>query len=119
MVMYEINKIPVPPWETDYEKTADLHEAIGCTDPGDPEATGSPRFLKDRHVEGGGWFHVREVDAEGEAKITVRFCCPDCGLCGALDDHEISPDGTVVPSVVCPNDECDFHETVRLQGYEP
>jgi len=30
-------------------------------------------------------------------------------------DHEITVDGTVQPSVDCPEDGCDFHEFVRLE----
>lgn len=32
--------------------------------------------------------------------------------------HTIAADGTVSPSVVCPIEGCDFHEFVRLIGWE-
>lgn len=45
------------------------------------------------------------------------LCCPDCGETGGLD-HEIDNDGTVTPSLVCPNDGCSFHEMVKLKDWE-
>jgi hypothetical protein len=35
----------------------------------------------------------------------------------ARTGHEIAADGKVSPSAVCPEDECDFHEFVRLTGW--
>lgn len=32
--------------------------------------------------------------------------------------HQIADDGTVTPSVVCPGVGCDFHEHVKLDGWE-
>ena len=49
---------------------------------------------------------------------TAAFVCPICGTLAMLIDHEIAPDGTVTPSVVCPTEGCDFHEFVRLEGWE-
>lgn len=43
--------------------------------------------------------------------------CPHCGTAAELD-HSIASDGTVTPSVVCPVIGCDFHEYVRLEGWE-
>ena len=34
--------------------------------------------------------------------------CPKCGEWGTVDDDQLH--GRV--SVICPNDDCDFHETV-------
>ena len=39
------------------------------------------------------------------------------GHIGSLDDHSISPDGTVSPSVVCQHDGCTFHEYIRLEDW--
>lgn len=47
----------------------------------------------------------------------VAFCCPN-GHIGGLSDHEIAPDGTVSPSVVCPEPGCDFHEFIKLEGWQ-
>lgn len=37
---------------------------------------------------------------------------------GLIDEHEIAADGTVTPSVVCNQDGCDFHEHIRLIGWD-
>lgn len=47
---------------------------------------------------------------------SVWVTCPK-GHCGTLDDHTVRDDGTVVPSLVCPDGGCDFHENVRLIGW--
>ena len=52
-------------------------------------------------------------------KRSAGFTCPRCGLTGSLSDHEIRPDGTVNPSVVCPGEGCDFHAFIRLEGWKP
>jgi hypothetical protein len=36
----------------------------------------------------------------------------------ALTQHTIAPDGTVSPSLVCPELGCGFHEWVRLEGWQ-
>ncbi len=51
-------------------------------------------------------------------KCSAGFTCPRCGLTGSLADHEIRPDGTVSPSVVCPGEGCDFHAFIRLGGWK-
>lgn len=47
--------------------------------------------------------------------------CPNGHNCAigifGITRHTIAADGEVNPSVVCP--ECDFHEFVRLDGWEP
>lgn len=48
---------------------------------------------------------------------SASFMCPNRHY-GSLMDHEIAADGTVSPSVVCPTEGCDFHEHVRLVGWE-
>lgn len=48
---------------------------------------------------------------------TVVMKCPN-GHIGVLDDHFISPGGIVEPSVVCPYEECGFHDHVVLVGWE-
>lgn len=47
----------------------------------------------------------------------VSVCCPDCGKAGALTDHDIDKSGYVRPSLVCPNDDCDFHQFVKLEDW--
>ena len=55
----------------------------------------------------------------GGGKMSAAFNCPFCGAHGTLEDHEIKADGTVEPSLICPNDEkgCMFHDHVRLLGW--
>lgn len=50
-------------------------------------------------------------------KTVVLMSCPDCGKLGGLGDHVIEDDGRVKPSVVCPVEECGFHDTVKLLGW--
>jgi hypothetical protein len=57
----------------------------------------------------------RLLKARGKLSAMVR--CPKCGLEASLLDHEIAADGTVTPSMQCPKDGCDFHETVLLEGW--
>jgi hypothetical protein len=47
---------------------------------------------------------------------TALFCCTN-GHIGSLSDHEILPDGTVNPSVVCPHEGCNFHEFIKLEDW--
>lgn len=42
--------------------------------------------------------------------------CPN-GHIGTFDDHLISENGEVSPSVVCPEDDCSFHEWITLADY--
>lgn len=50
----------------------------------------------------------------------ASFSCPKCGDRGGLGhgtNHKIAADGAVTPSVMC--DRCDFHDFVKLEGWEP
>lgn len=51
----------------------------------------------------------------GRAQVVTR--CSN-GHIGSLDDHKISSDGTVSPSVVCQKEGCNFHEFIKLEGWE-
>lgn len=64
-------------------------------------------------VPGGGWHHVM-LDGK---PVAVAYC-PKCGKKGYLNGHEIADDGKVTPSLICPHTPCDFHDFVRLLGYE-
>ena len=50
---------------------------------------------------------------------TALFCCPKCGEAASLFGHTIAVDGTVTPSVVCPQEGCTFHEFIRLEAWKP
>lgn len=53
-----------------------------------------------------------------EAGTSASFTCPNCGQLAVLTDHDISDNGEVSPSVVCPHDECTFHDRVTLVGWK-
>jgi hypothetical protein len=59
----------------------------------------------------GTWRH-----GTSDGSPTAFFRCPQCPTLGALaGTHDIAADGTVTPSVVCPN--CSFHEWIKLDGW--
>jgi len=68
----------------------------------------------DENGAGARWKLVYELGGRRNAKVW----CPR-GHYGYLDDHEIAADGTVTPSLVCPDDHCDWHVNGRLVGWEP
>ncbi len=55
------------------------------------------------------------VVSEGKPKAILE--CPKCGKSASLDHHEISQDGSVLPSVVCTEEGCDFHEFIKLKNW--
>ena len=61
-----------------------------------------------------GCYRSSTIGGERSATIT----CPNCGLVGSLaGNHEVGPDGTVTPSVVCVGDGCEFHKFIQLEGW--
>lgn len=64
----------------------------------------------------GSWYLVYKE------KHTI-FVCPSCGQPSCLQDeargnnHTITPDGTVQPSVVCNWPGCTFHDFIKLLDY--
>ena len=56
---------------------------------------------------------------------TATMTCPNCGTLMSLENHSISADGTVSPSVVeplnpktkCPS-SCGFHDFVKLEMWD-
>lgn len=65
-----------------------------------------------------GWDRGALENEEGTAIMggMVLMKCV-CGRIGSLYEHHVDADGTVVPSVVCMNDDCDFHKNVILEDY--
>ena len=55
------------------------------------------------------------IELSGEA-AAVWVACGACGVRGSLEDHSISDDGTISPSLVCPA-ECGWHVFARLAGW--
>ncbi len=60
------------------------------------------------------WWVVRR-----DGKPVVKVSCPYCGQIGDLSDHEIDSQGLVSPSLLCWHNGCDFHEHVKLVGWDP
>lgn len=57
------------------------------------------------------WAPLRDGDRKSATVV-----CP-AGHLGVLTDHTIADDGTVTPSVVCPEQGCGWHEHIRLGGW--
>ena len=72
---------------------------------------GHPRL--DPGMENLSWVEI--MGANGK---TAYLKCPN-GHAAGLWDHEVADDGTVSPSVGCPEDGCNFHEFVKLIGWKP
>jgi hypothetical protein len=47
------------------------------------------------------------------------IACASCGNFGGLGKHEISPEGRITPSIVCPWSPCTFHDYGILEGWRP
>ena len=69
-------------------------------------------FVQDNNYRPGSWKRLA-LSAGGRS---ASFTCPN-GHHGSLIDHRITEDGTVDPSVVCPEGGCNFHEYIRLVGW--
>jgi hypothetical protein len=61
------------------------------------------------------WWPVRIY---GRERKTANIVCSQ-GHPGLITEHDIAPDGTVSPSVVCTTEGCSFHDYVKLEGWEP
>ena len=59
------------------------------------------------------WWPVRKQNGD----FIATYQCP-ANHCGLLDEHTIHDDGTVEPSVVCTQDNCTFHDRIKLLGWE-
>lgn len=53
-----------------------------------------------------------------DGTLTASVCCPN-GHISSLSDHTIDDKGKVHPSLICPWPGCDFHEDVKLDGWNP
>lgn len=60
-----------------------------------------------------GW--QAEFDVSG---WSVDLRCPN-GHIGRLGVHEITTNGRVSPSVICPHEGCGWDENIRLVGWKP
>lgn len=70
------------------------------------------------HRGSAGWFPVERA-AQGRPP-RVRVICGGCGKFHlTLSDHAIFKDGTVHPSLLCPDDDCGWHVFGKLQDWNP
>jgi hypothetical protein len=69
-------------------------------------------FPQDNDLKPGTW--KRGMGANGP---TALIRCPKCRGIASLSDHCIDEHGVVQPSLVCPHDDCGFHEFVNLGGW--
>lgn len=67
----------------------------------------------DAEQKPGTWKEIKTL-----AGLTAFIICPKCKRVGVLYDHEIDFDGVVFPSVICAYDDCDFHETIKLNNWK-
>lgn len=49
---------------------------------------------------------------------SASFTCPN-GHTYLLSGYSVLPNGSVHPMVLCPADNCGFHELIKLEGWEP
>lgn len=59
--------------------------------------------------------HVTDLNTD---KRTAIMTCPGCGNIESLRDHHIDDDGVVTPSVECSYNHCEFHDEVKLIGWD-
>lgn len=68
-------------------------------------------------------FTKRSAHPVGGKFYFIEVCCPDCGvhLMLSKENHTIAADGTLSPSLVCPNhrDGCSWHVWGRLADWPP
>lgn len=56
---------------------------------------------------------------KADDKTSALVTCAKCGRSCTLTQHTIADDGEVMPSLVCPYDNCDWHVFVKLVGWIP
>lgn len=65
------------------------------------------------HQPPGPWWWPARLDGE----LTAVVACP-AGHTAHID-HDVAADGTVTPSLVCPEEDCGWHVFGRLIGWTP
>lgn len=69
-------------------------------------------YVEGEDYDPGTWKYLKMKDS-----ISASFTCPICHEPGTLSQHNIDDNGVVTPSVVC-SYECNFHQNIRLLGWE-
>lgn len=59
------------------------------------------------------WSGAKKTDG----KRTAIIVCPLCKKQVSLSGHTIKSDGHVSPSLVCPHNECNFHDYIKLDNW--
>jgi hypothetical protein len=79
-----------------------------------PKLTGPiPEKWEDRDTV---WLFLKTPHGRDEEHPTL--ICGGCGYISTMSNHTIAADGTVKPSLLCPNDECSFHVWGKLLAWE-
>ena len=73
-----------------------------------------PATLASGELVAGPWWWRTETPGMTYRPVWMR--CP-YGHLGTLGDHAVADDGTITPSVQCPEPGCRWHETVRLDDW--
>ncbi|MBW8034516.1 MAG: hypothetical protein FVQ79_02300 [Planctomycetes bacterium] len=68
---------------------------------------------QDRSLKPGTWKRTKKFEG---TEVSAMVSCSN-GHVACLWDHEIDSEGVVMPSLVCPEDGCDFHERVKLVNW--
>lgn len=55
--------------------------------------------------------------AKTKDKTIIYMECPRCEQSIGLQNHKIDDHGRVAPSVVCPTQDCNFHEWIKLRKF--
>lgn len=75
-------------------------------------------YLEPRTWKGAGKLgKLQHPLGRGKLEGEVVFACCSNYHIASLKDHEINKYGRVVPSLVCPEKDCGFHEFVMLEGW--
>lgn len=67
--------------------------------------------------EKGMWSPSNPVGGRDDGLRSANISCSLCGTIGSLREHQIATDGTISPSIACPNDSCLFHDNGVLEGW--
>lgn len=64
---------------------------------------------------------LRKGIGPGSWRRTGSLVIVTCGQCGAVApiDHVVDDDGNVSPSLVCPDDACNWHVWATLERWVP
>jgi len=95
------------------DRTRGIHEKAA------PRARGIRRVSIARYAGPGEppAFRWKECHPSTMARFKAKVCCP-AGHGLVLKGHSIDENGHVWPSVVCPDQSCEFHEFVSLDGWD-